>query len=311
MKKRNEIKAEKIKNEKKLNGKKPEYMRRTLISRVDVLNRFKHWWVGGKSLTRSLFRVVAAWQGIAVIGTVLGIAYIMAAFYTQAGEFVIRIDNPADASLKLCDTPDFEEPLVLLKGKSIPQADNISIFDLDPDLVFANGNNNGADYVAYTFYLKNVSMLETNYQYNLSIRSSSKGAEEAAWVLFYHNGEQTMYAKENKEGRPECQFSEYEFPFTEDAKNKEVQLQQLSSSNRGYLTQEVINAHEFTSIDSVYQLQTEPFATSKIICTDTREALQPGEIDKFTVVIWLEGEDPECIDDILGGHVELIMKFTY
>lgn len=311
MKKQNEKKAERIKNEKKLNGKKPAFMRRTLISRVDVLNRFKHWWVGGKSLTRSLFRVVAAWQGIAVIGTVLGIAYIMAAFYTQAGEFVIRIDNPADASLKLCDTPDFEEPLVLLKGKSIPQADNISIFDLDPDLVFANGNNNGADYVAYTFYLKNVSMLETNYQYNLSIRSSSKGAEEAAWVLFYHNGEQKMYAKENKEGRPECQFSEYEFPFTEDAKNKEVQLQQLSSSNRGYLTQEVINAHDFTSIDSVYQLQTEPFATSKIICTDTREALQPGEIDKFTVVIWLEGEDPECIDDILGGHVELIMKFTY
>ena len=34
-----------------------------------------------------------------------------------------------------------------------------------------------------------------------------------------------------------------------------------------------------------------------------------GSIDKYTVVIWLEGWDPECVDDIMGGEVKLSMNF--
>ena len=37
----------------------------------------------------------------------------------------------------------------------------------------------------------------------------------------------------------------------------------------------------------------------------------PGEVDKYTVVIWLEGEDPECVNDILGGTIEMMFKFKY
>ena len=42
-----------------------------------------------------------------------------------------------------------------------------------------------------------------------------------------------------------------------------------------------------------------------------RQEIQPDEIDKYTVVIWLEGDDPNCKDDILGGHVEMTMRFMY
>ncbi len=35
------------------------------------------------------------------------------------------------------------------------------------------------------------------------------------------------------------------------------------------------------------------------------------EMDKYTVVIWLEGEDPECVNDILGGTIELILRIKY
>jgi hypothetical protein len=33
-----------------------------------------------------------------------------------------------------------------------------------------------------------------------------------------------------------------------------------------------------------------------------------GNVDKYTIVIWMEGEDPECIDNIVGGSVEFSMK---
>ncbi len=35
-----------------------------------------------------------------------------------------------------------------------------------------------------------------------------------------------------------------------------------------------------------------------------------GTVDKYTVVIWLEGWDPECVDDIMGGEVKLSMTFN-
>lgn len=37
--------------------------------------------------------------------------------------------------------------------------------------------------------------------------------------------------------------------------------------------------------------------------------IKSGEKVKYTVIIWLEGDDPECVDDILGGEVKLSMNF--
>ena len=42
--------------------------------------------------------------------------------------------------------------------------------------------------------------------------------------------------------------------------------------------------------------------------------MQPGEIDKFTIVIFLEGDDPDCTDELIGGemkmHMEIIEEHT-
>ena len=32
-----------------------------------------------------------------------------------------------------------------------------------------------------------------------------------------------------------------------------------------------------------------------------------GNVDKYTVVIWMEGDDPECVDKIIGGSVQFSM----
>lgn len=74
-------------------GQNGNPIKRTLISRVDPLNRFKHWYMGGVSLFRGFFRVHAAKQTIAIILLILLVAFIMAAFYTNAGEFVVKVDR--------------------------------------------------------------------------------------------------------------------------------------------------------------------------------------------------------------------------
>lgn len=50
------------------------------------------------------------------------------------------------------------------------------------------------------------------------------------------------------------------------------------------------------------------FISNRTVMNNVVEDMQPGEIDKYTVVIWLEGNDPECIDDILGGEMKLEMN---
>ena len=55
---------------------------------------------------------------------------------------------------------------------------------------------------------------------------------------------------------------------------------------------------------------TTPFKDETTIMLEQRKAIMPGETDKYTIVIFLEGDDPQCINNILGGEIELHMTIT-
>ena len=38
-----------------------------------------------------------------------------------------------------------------------------------------------------------------------------------------------------------------------------------------------------------------------------KTAVAPGDVHKFTIVIWLEGDDPDCTNELIGGHMGLEM----
>ena len=53
----------------------------------------------------------------------------------------------------------------------------------------------------------------------------------------------------------------------------------------------------------------ENFESDEVVCHLANDAFKVGYVDKYTVVIWLDGDDPECIDNIIGGAVEFAMDF--
>lgn len=61
------------------------------------------------------------------------------------------------------------------------------------------------------------------------------------------------------------------------------------------------------SKDGSPEPNTVAFASNHQVLNEGRYDLKPGEVDKYTVVIWLEGEDPECIDNIKGGEMKMVM----
>ena len=41
-----------------------------------------------------------------------------------------------------------------------------------------------------------------------------------------------------------------------------------------------------------------------------RKDFKSGDIDRFTIVIWIEGDDPDCVDALIGGMMKMHMDIT-
>ena len=55
---------------------------------------------------------------------------------------------------------------------------------------------------------------------------------------------------------------------------------------------------------------TKKFISSTIAVLEQRKNFKPSSKDRYTVVVWIEGDDPECKNDLLGGEIKLHMDFT-
>lgn len=52
------------------------------------------------------------------------------------------------------------------------------------------------------------------------------------------------------------------------------------------------------------------WVNNKRVVEFDREDFKAGDSDKYTVVVWIEGNDRECVDAIRGGHVRMQMVFN-
>ena len=55
---------------------------------------------------------------------------------------------------------------------------------------------------------------------------------------------------------------------------------------------------------------TVPFAEDRKVFSVLDEGVQPDEIIKYTFVVWLDGPDDDCVEDIKGGSVEMSLTFS-
>jgi len=52
------------------------------------------------------------------------------------------------------------------------------------------------------------------------------------------------------------------------------------------------------------------FRSKSVAALKQTKKFKPKTKDRYTIVIWLEGDDPECKNDLLGGEIKLHMDFT-
>lgn len=55
---------------------------------------------------------------------------------------------------------------------------------------------------------------------------------------------------------------------------------------------------------------TKPFYSDDVAVVEQRKNFSPGDKDRYTIVIWIEGDDPDCTNDLIGGAIKMHMDIT-
>lgn len=55
---------------------------------------------------------------------------------------------------------------------------------------------------------------------------------------------------------------------------------------------------------------TKAFYSDDTVMLECRQDFKPGDIDRFTIVVFIEGDDPDCTNALLGGELKMHMDIT-
>lgn len=229
-------------------------------------------------------------------------AFLLMSLVSQMrGYFTISLrDNMVREGFVLSETEDFENPMVNLYCEPAVNVPCISILQIDEDVDRIEGQDNGM-YFSYTFYCRNEGVNTVDYTWQLELNDESKNLSNAAWVMVFEDGEMCFYAEANDEtGLPEAlpAFDDdgrgyTECPMVRQAKYPEEQYEVIREKNG----------------IPYYRLIPIPFESSECVVSGIQEKVAPMDVHKYTVVIWLEGDDPDCDNSKIGGHLGLDMQF--
>ena len=198
---------------------------------------------------------------LALLVTVTAVVYVASALYEQSGSFTVRVNKyeMQKYGLTLSESREMVRPTAHLNAKIAEKLTNIAGETIDANVDMIDGQHNGRDYIAYTFYVQNAGETAVSYDYSVNLAGVTNALDEAIRLRLYIDGESVTYAKTKSDG---------------------------TGAEPGTV--------EFHSATVVTQGRIEDF--------------EPQEKTKFTVVIWIEGNDPDCIDWLIGGKMKFDMN---
>jgi hypothetical protein len=201
----------------------------------------------------------------------------------------------------LSETADFKNATTHLFCTPAENIPCVSIGYIPDDVDSIDGQHNEA-YFAYTFYCRNEGDSTVGYEWQVNMNSESMNMAEACWVMIFEDGKMTFYAAPNKET------------------GKSEMLPPSGDNTRGYIDKPLgqFNRNPDKQYQIIKQERTfaytrvipEVFAGDRIVARGSQKEVAPKEVHKYTVVLWLEGDDPDCTDDLIGGHIGMDVYFS-
>ena len=243
---------------------------------------------------------------ILLVLAIIGVA--LYGFYSavEVNNFSIYVQNEGSRILSLSSKPDFASASQHLEVSGPDYMDNTSIYmspfgDIpieDKLLEIAEGEGQMSTsedkYIAFTFYLKNISSDKQYYNEVFKINQSTQGMEKALRVMLIKDYNMTVYASPASDGSAE------RVVCTEHAENAYSPLE---------FTQNTEGLREIHHKEGEGDWYTTPFYSEEYIFYNQGFELMPEQTIKYSLIVWLEGWDPECVNDIIGGQLKVDFAF--
>lgn len=202
----------------------------------------------------------------------LSVMFACSSYINKAGDFTVTMNKDAfNMGLSLSETPDFANPTRFLAGDKCENMGDCTLDWLPQDIDNVNGSHNRSNGEEFLAYTFYVKNAgEVDVGYNAYIKIDSVALD----------ADEAMRVMVFVNGEK-----------TVYAKPKKGTVSVLEDNGGHY------------DIDK-------NFVSNTKVMDASNTNFKVGDIDKYTVVIWLEGWDPECVNDILDGEVKLSMDFS-
>lgn len=239
---------------------------------------------------------------LAAAAAALAVLFLYSLVTQLEGNFTINLsEDMLKAGFVLSESEDFAVTSSYLYSDYVEDALPVSISNLDLSVADIDGNASTENYFAYTFYCRNEGEVVASYTYQLNIISESQSLSGAAWVMLFDDDGLRIFAKANDDGTAAA-------------------IPALNDSSRGYRSLDFISMlTDSSQVQSFqgssraltyYRVVPYAFEDDQTVVSGAVQNLQPGEYRKYTVLLWLEGDDPDCTDELVGGHLGLQMNFA-
>ena len=261
-----------------------------------------------------------------IIALLAGATYAIMQFVDETN-FRVTVSQTGTAWLSLSKDYEFTNPTSVLDVSAPKNMDNCTLCNyIDhklPEIYATDGSYKGEGskeyFIATSFFLKNTGNEDISYREIITLDRTVKGMEKAIRVMVIKDiqpmdpdhpeedenglGTATVYAAPTSDKNGNYLYNENGDPILEEV------VPNKNYKPKGYVDYEgfTFNDEDFTA-DGIWM--TKPFLGNGYVMNSDFYPLQVGQIIKYTVVIWLEGEDAQCVDDILGGQVKLAVEFA-
>ena len=237
---------------------------------------------------------------LGMLFALLTVLFIFSLVQRMRGHFTVNLsDGMLEKGYSLFDNAELQNPTMQLFATPTENAPCISISQVPADVVDTDGQYPADNLMGYTFYLRNDGERDSSFKWSLDLVSEYKDLSEAARLVVFVDDEMTIYAKEGADGKVEA------LPEMSDTRHGYLHIPIMELSPDSEQFQIVATNHRI----NYYRVVPENFLTDETITAGRMTGVKPQEVHKFTVVLFLEGDDPECTDELVGGSMGVEMSF--
>lgn len=213
------------------------------------------------------------------------IVVVMASFTfigANGANFVVKFDGDDGLGLALYNTDAMDKPFSRLSYPTLIDQKDVSLSWIPENIEEGLGDKsdrNRSWYFAFSFLLRNESTVPVDISLEINANKVKQNVDSAVRLALYRSvigsdepSVRRIFAKPQESG-------------------ENVGKPETTMDYNGNVLYE-----------------TEPFLSPTKICSLRYDKLKIGEVNKFTVLIWIEGYDPECKDELKGGTMSMDMS---